>query len=868
MFADDERAATCTESEQETLADHLVRLPGTERWALWRWAGLRGAGFAAAGVLGLATEGGARAADELLEAEAEAELAWERALDAVRAELDTAAGPRRELLVKALRQLNKGKVPGWAGLQEEADASGAASEVVTKLGEFESAYKAVSEKADIFERQYTDGVRRSSEALRAAAGAERFREAIIWQNRRALHTGIHPLLQKSAETTGSKHRQHQELAASYLQRYCVKNDSIGFFGPVGWARLSPAPGALEVRPGRSLLASRRVYFECWTIDALCRRLAEDDELRRWLAPRRMPFVRLEGREAHVPLKEVRVLSAGQALALAACDGHRSAKSIARELLAQHPSELTGETQVYELLGGLHDDGLIAWPQGIPYGSHPERALRRRLEAVADETLRGRALAALDELEAARDAVAAAAGDAARLDEALGRLEETSHRLTNVASTRAEGKTYAGRTLVYEDCRRDVEVEVGASILESLGPPLSLLLDGARWLTFRVAAEYRKAFREIYAELVTEKRSSVVEALDFWSRVQRLLFGSRADSIKSIASDLQERWSEIFSLPAESRRVSYTSEQLRPRVRAAFDAPHSGWQYARYHSPDVMIAADGAEAVRRGDYQLVMGEMHVAVHTLSWSFFLAQHPAPEDFYRAIDADLPAPRVLLRPPKSWPGLTSRNFNKLASPKDYPLEFAADSAAEPSPRALTISSLVIEDRAGRLEIGTRDGRLRFDIIEAFAYLLSTEIVDWFRPFKAADHTPRVSIDRLVVQRESWSVAASSAEFAFERDEADRFLEARRFRQERGMPRHVFVKVPVEPKPVYVDFDSPVYVNLLSKLIRRSAEGGEDVRVSFSEMLPGMKELWLEDGEGNRYVSEFRIVALDVGGGVSGGG
>ena len=857
---------TTIDTEKEPpviLAEHLVRLPGTEQWALWKWVGLRGAGFAADGVLALASRESAGAADELLTAEAEAEHAWECAVDAVRSELETATGLRRELLVKALRQLNKGKVPRWVELQEEVDASGPVSDCVRRLKEFESAYNRVSEKGANFEQQYDDGVRRSSEALQAAAGSERFREAIVWQNRRALHTGIDSLVQKSPATTSSKYRQHQELAASYLQRYCVKNDSIGFFGPVGWARVVPVTGSFNMRPGRSLLASRRVYFECWTIDALCQRLSQDPALRPWLVPRRMPFLRLEDNKLYVPLKEEQELNPGQALVLAACDGQRSVKSIAGELQANHPAKLTSEIQVYEILEGLHDAGLISWPQGIPFGSHPEEVLRRQLDSIADERLRGRALAMLDELETARDAVAAATGDAAELDEAFSKLEETFNRLTNVASTRAEGKTYAGRTLVYEDCQRNIEVEIGASILESLGPPLSLLLNSARWLTFQVAEECRKGFQEIYAALVREKQSSRVEALDFWPHAQRFLFGSRSDSITRIASRFQERWSEIFSLSTGQRRASYTSEQLSSRVRAAFDVPGAGWQYARYHSPDIMIAAESVAAIRRGDFQLVMGELHVAIHSLSWSFFVAQHPAPQELYRGIDADLPAPRVLLRAPKSWPGLTSRNFNILASPRDYSLEYASDSAAEQTSRTLPIESLVLEDQGSGLMLATRNGQLAFDVIEVFGDLLSTEIVDWFKLLGGRAHTPRINIDRLVVQRESWSVPAAEVAFAFERLDADRFLEARRFQQQYGMPRQVFCKVPVEVKPVYLDFDSAIYVNLLAKLIRRSVEqDGAGARLTVSEMLPGMDGLWLEDDEGQRYTSEFRIVALDVSG------
>src|SRR6185436_10791617 len=108
------------------------------------------------------------------------------------------------------------------------------------------------------------------------------------------------LLRSSVNTTSSKQRSSEELVASYMQRYCTKNDNIGFFGPMGWARLDVGCRDISVRPGPSLLASREVYFECWCVDALCGRLAEDERLRPWFLPRRLPFVRLEDRLLHLP----------------------------------------------------------------------------------------------------------------------------------------------------------------------------------------------------------------------------------------------------------------------------------------------------------------------------------------------------------------------------------------------------------------------------------------------------------------------------------------------------------------------------------------------------------------------------------------
>jgi hypothetical protein len=138
--------------------------------------------------------------------------------------------------------------------------------------------------------------------------------------------------------------------------------------------------------------------------------------------------------------------------------------------------------------------------------------------------------------------------------------------------------------------------------------------------------------------------------------------------------------------------------------------------------------------------------------------------------------------------------------------------------------------------------------------------EVSSSFHMLAPRGHCPRIMIDRVVVARESWSFAdAREIAFASEKTESQRFLEARRWVRHNGFPRHVFVKVPIEPKPFYVDFDSPVYVNILAKIIRRGAQSGR-VSVTITEMLPPPDHAWLFDAEGNRYVSEIRMVAVDL--------
>jgi hypothetical protein len=67
------------------------------------------------------------------------------------------------------------------------------------------------------------------------------------------------------------------------------------------------------------------------------------------------------------------------------------------------------------------------------------------------------------------------------------------------------------------------------------------------------------------------------------------------------------------------------------------------------------------------------------------------------------------------------------------------------------------------------------------------------------------------------------------------------------------VFVKIPEEPKPCYVDFESGVYIEIFSRLVRRASS------ITVSEMLPAPSDTWLIDRSGTSYTSELRIAALD---------
>jgi len=828
--------------------DHLILSPGSQ-WGFWRWSCLRGAGFPASLPLSTSSPECAEAADRLAQADDEAERLRLAALAAFKREIASSDAAQQSLLQKTLRRLKKGRLPDSIDCGQSAAAA---------LEAYREARSQADRHVDEYERSFKAAVLEISQVIRKVAGDSAFREAVTWQNRHALHTGIDALLRGDIAARGTKQRQHEQMVANYMQRYCLKNDTIGFFGPVGWARLVPDGKPLAIRVGSSLVASRSLFFEGWCINELGKVLSSSKGVLAWCAPRRVPPMYLEGAMLYMPFIPPSKLPEKHVAVLTACDGKRPARQLVRDLCRAFPHLLRDEDDAYKTLHILKAMGLISWAIETPVSLRPEEALRQAVERIQDESLRRPALRSIEELEAARRAIAASAGKPQELDEALGRLDSTFTRLTNLASTREAGKTYAGRTLVFEDCRRDIEVEIGQDILRALEPPLSLMLTSARWFTVELARTYREALRSVYNELVQKTGTRAVPAGILVPFAHKMFLSEDTQLTDNVVAAFQKQWEEVLQLREGQTRVNFTSVELRSHVEEAFKAAKPGWMFARYHSPDIMIAATSAEAIERGDYQLVLGEFHMGTNTLAPAFFLEQHPAREELMRAIKLDMVRPRLEPLLSYSMPSVNARTIIGLTSPNDYYLALTPDAFGVKESQYVPIGSLIFEEIDGELVFRSRDGRLRFEIIEALGGLMSSRTASSFKLLAARPHTPRIIIDRLVVARESWRFAAEELSFAFEKDEPGRFIAARRWARAAQLPRFVFAKTPVEIKPFYTDFLSPIYVEILAKMVRRTAESSG--HVTLSEMLPRADQLWLPDNEGHRYTSELRIVAVDM--------
>lgn len=219
---------------------------------MWRDFCLRGTGFPIALLDGLVAIAGDRAIEQLFEIEGKLDSLRSRARDLCISRSAACRDEERRRWRRVRRCIDKLKVP--ADIPDD-------SELRTIIASLSRAFIDLEEVKKSVSIALSCDIRRGDEALRELASNNRVREAVIWQNRQAVKTGFDQLLRKPAGARDSKTREYALLVASYVQRYCTKSETIGFFGPMVWGRLTAGTKIIEMESGPDLAACARVCFE-------------------------------------------------------------------------------------------------------------------------------------------------------------------------------------------------------------------------------------------------------------------------------------------------------------------------------------------------------------------------------------------------------------------------------------------------------------------------------------------------------------------------------------------------------------------------------------------------------------------------------
>jgi hypothetical protein len=521
-----------------------------------------------------------------------------------------------------------------------------------------------------------------------------------------------------------------------------------------------------------------------------------------------------------------------------------------------------EHNVPERLRALAEADAVIMDLTGPFETYPEETLRSKLQAIGDERLRDGLLAALDELESCRNRVAESAGDADRLRCAIEELNTTFERHASTGSSRRHGESYAGRTLVYEDTTRDIDVELGAGVLDQIATPLALVLDGAAWLAGEAAQVYEEHFKTLHERLRSRSGDADVPLDLLMGAATPDLNFSRHDLsplVVELAARHRTKWQRILAIPPGVSQHSVRGDDILDLVEEEFPVSPLPWSAARHHAPDLLIAAPDTEAITRGEFTAVLGEVHLGMNTLDARPFVNHHPDPHLLRARHEAAHGTRRVMPVPSRFSGQVNSRTYPPVMLSEDFTYWSMHPHTTGAPGQIIPAADLVVRRRGDTLEVvDTRRG-IRRGLIEFVGDYLSAALVNAFSMRGAGTHRPRVTIDKLVVSREGWSFNLADIPWARVSAEPTRYLLARRWHHDHALPRQVFLRIAAQTKPILLDFASPFLVNLAAASLRRTLHNDPTATVDCTELLPGFEECWLLDADGRRYTSELRLIFSD---------
>ncbi|MFD3483698.1 lantibiotic dehydratase [Streptomyces sp. NPDC058665] len=707
--------------------------------------------------------------------------------------------------------------------------------------------------------------------------------ALLWQNPRAVEEVVGRLRRhvrgesRSAGATGRAARRAERgrrfttrLLGQYLQRYYTRNESVGFFGPLTWGTFAGAPRmTLSVGPG--LTDQQHVMFEDWAIHELGTVLSRRRDIRRHLPPAMAVGTTRMGRILLRRGGASRRLSPAEAAVLDLTDGRRTAAEIMAQIGAEDSA-----LDVLDVLEALADDSVITWTFDVPVDLRPEAALARELAALPDARDTRDARDKLDELIATREEVGAA-GTAGELAESLARADRTYTELTGQPANRSREQAEFGHRLFVGADRRAVDLTVGTQVLDELAGPLGLVLDSARWFCARIGAEADTWFAGAYRDLTPLFGPDNVPLDALIGRVDDRFWD--AASCAHVRDELTARWERVLRPDPGARRMEYTTAELAGRAAEEFAAGPPAWYGGRHHSPDLMLAASGVDAVRRGDYLAVLGELHAGIVTADCHSMTMCAADPHTVVRrpaeAALEDGP-PRFVPLHHRAPGGPTGFDYPppETFSPRYTYLSFGERTGARKPPvepvlaREVTVGQTDGDGLTARLP----DGR-RLPLLTVLGEYLIFQTGSGFRVLPDLPHTPRITVDRLVVARERWRTPVGHLVPRPDMSARERYARVREVAEEIGLPRHSFWRYAGggqgkpgtgQGKPLYLDTHSPLLTHVLVDTLTKGTTAGGTV--TFSEMLPDPDGLWLPDAAGRRYTSELRITVADGADGADG--
>ncbi|MFJ5238532.1 lantibiotic dehydratase [Pseudomonas neuropathica] len=672
-------------------------------------------------------------------------------------------------------------------------------------------------------------------------------EALFISNPSAM-TRIRELVRDRHGRNDTRKKQKLRLGWSYAQRFCAKNDTSSFFGPLAWGRFdaNQTDNVRLTQGDTAWIKERHTFFENWVVQRLVEQIN-----RQCPDTDRMPLqlntgCYLQEQILFMPIGKSQRLTPQTARVLHYISDQQGQEPTFAGMLSACPE--VAPSTLRDLLERLVSKRIVrrGW-QVSPRERSPIARLQRCLvdaQVSADFGLAWQSR--LEALEGLRRDYAH--GDLMRRTECLEGLNQLLGE-AGVDLSRETGAMYVGRYPVYEDCSRNIDISLGQAMLSQVNEELAPLMRINQWLIKAIAHQLNEAFIEVWEQRQTASPDQPVDFLDLLNTLAPLLPALEARLILDLEQRLETAWTQVLQDFPDHPEVQLCAADIERLITLLNnDLNVAGFEVfgSDYHSPDILLSSASVEAFNRGDYQIIVGEVHPAVHTLSQPVAAPFGPFNTQINQQVEALFQRPRLVLADsPESY----------QRSHIDWPLQPSYLQLVLPSGGGCVAAHQ--QFAAGRAKVLRVNGRLQ--VVDALGQFSEDLLCVYSTPMHrlgfalagsavAKHEHRRIWLGRTLYKRASWLFTSDLLpEPKGSVDELEHTLQWRAWAAVNGLPRYAFVKIDTEPKPLFLDFDNPLSFDGITNALKNAGH------VKFSEMRPCPDELWLEEVRG-RFCCEIR--------------
>lgn len=572
----------------------------------------------------------------------------------------------------------------------------------------------------------------------------------------------------------------------------------------------------------------------------------DPEVRAELSPRLSPHARIEGKQLiFTDTGKTRLLGSDTIALLNRCDGKTAAHSL---------------DVAHEVLEHLAQQNILRWEMEVPaLDPHAFSHLVSQIRQWRDNPVRARWLTCGEDLDHLQANFADAADTNARIEimaEARKRLEDLGG-----APESTQRFLYAATNPIAEECFNESVFELPQAMSDELAtdaaPWFDLWRDTYAFVASRVAAGLRALFQ------TAPVHDGAVSLPGFLRHCQMQKMPLTGPGIVALAHIAFQEVKAAFRREMKERATEpevVLSEHDCHFVRRNF--AYEKFDEYTYPSADLQISARSAADAAAGNYQWIVSELHPPIALLHHCFYwscpdqaqLSRALASTTFgrpafhYGFFAADFTAHTTV-----RWVDALPNLMNFLAAQPGKPhWNIVAPAEAE----------VYVDEKTGDVCVRKRGSS---EYLGSFAR--SWVIPLGFHPFHFGGfpHMPRLRCGRAIVQRRSWIVRQDElAPGNYAGVSRDLILAVERLRLEKDWPRHIYIRPSEQAlrrsgaegrdkdtKPVYIDLESYLFLEIFYRWLRKSGE------LEVTEMLPDPDHL-LWQGKDGRRTFELRTLIV----------